>query len=318
MGVTALISKQMAISTKQFENLGLFHAEVLKFISKKRDIADTVICALLSGGHLLLEDVPGVGKTTFIKALAQMLDLRVSRIQFTSDLMPSDVIGIEVFDSTGNSFRFHQGPIFSNIVIADELNRASPRTQSALLEAMGEGLVTVDRESYALPKPFLVFASQNPNDNVGTYDIPESQLDRFSAKITMGYPDNEQELLIFQKAEINPLRNVAAKILDASFLTNMNEALENIHIADETVRYAKRVIDLSRSSSTIKLGISTRGGLMWLRMAKAMAILQGRVYVTPDDLQKLAKNCLSHRIVVRPGLDGGVEVEKILHSVSVT
>jgi MoxR-like ATPase len=317
MGAPALAKTGSLLTSENLADFRKFEQQIATFIGRKPDVTRTIMCALLSGGHILIEDVPGVGKTTLIKAMAQLLDLTVSRIQFTSDLMPSDVIGVEVFDTQANSFRFHKGPIFSNIVIADELNRASPRTQSALLEAMGEGAVTVDRDSFPLSKPFLVFASQNPSDNIGTYEIPESQLDRFSAKISLGYPDDAHEAEIFQTAELNPLRNLKGQGFSPDLLQSIHDHLASIHVSDETVNYVKRFVNASRSNPDFRLGISTRGGLMWIRMAKGHAILDGREFVIPDDLQALAVNCLSHRVVVKPGLVAANEIQKLLSTVNV-
>ncbi|MEZ4742037.1 MAG: MoxR family ATPase [Bdellovibrionota bacterium] len=291
--------------------------EVSNFLSSKPDIVDVTLCAIVSSGHLLLEDVPGVGKTTFIKALARMVDLNVSRIQFTSDLLPSDVIGTEVFDTVDNNFKFHKGPIFSNLILADELNRASPRTQSALLEAMGEGRVSVDRSSYLLPRPFIVFASQNPMDNVGTYEIPESQLDRFSAKISLGYPQEKHELNIFKSAASEPLNKIPSSILSSDQLIEIQKKMDLIHISDETAMYAKKIIDATRHADGIRLGISTRGGVMWLRMAKARAILSERNYVIPDDLKQLAIHCLSHRILTKNGLTAKNAIREIIDNVNI-
>ena len=199
MALTAAKSTHPTSGADQnyLKNFHILRTELTNILHNKSTVIDTTLCALISGGHLLLEDVPGVGKTTFIKALAKMLNLNVSRIQFTSDLLPSDIIGVEIFNVATNSFEFHKGPVFANVVMADELNRASPRTQSALLEAMGEGMVSVDRKTYELPQPFTVFASQNPTSSIGTYDIPESQMDRFSALLRIGYPEAERERQIF-------------------------------------------------------------------------------------------------------------------------
>lgn len=291
--------------------------ELTSILHNKDMIIETTMCALVSGGHLLLEDVPGVGKTTFIKALAKMLNLNVSRIQFTSDLLPSDIIGVEIYNVATNDFEFHQGPVFANVVMADELNRASPRTQSALLEAMGEGMVTVDRKSYTLPKPFVVFASQNPNTSIGTYDIPESQLDRFSALLRIGYPEAERERQIFLASSSDPLKNVPTDVLSIGNLIDARNEVENIHIADATVNYVKNFVDATRSTKDLKQGISTRGGVSWIRMAKARALLDGRNYVIPDDLQSLAVACLAHRIVPSGGIDAETVIKELMRTIEI-
>ena len=225
-----------------------------------------------------------------------MLGLATSRVQFTSDLLPADIIGVEVYDQSEHQFVFHQGPIFTQILLADELNRASPRTQSALLEAMSEGCVTVDHQTYQLPRPFMVFATQNPTQSIGTYELPESQLDRFAAKLQMGYPSAKRELEILQAAERDPLRGVRENVVDGSTMLQLSKDLEAIHVSPSVAQYVKKIIDASRTHPKIRLGISTRGGVQWLRMAKAMAMLQGRAFVIPDDLQRLAVPCLAHRL----------------------
>lgn len=291
--------------------------ELTSILHDKDVVIETTLCALVSGGHLLLEDVPGVGKTTFIKALSKMLNLNVSRIQFTSDLLPSDIIGVEIYNVVNNNFEFHQGPVFANVVMADELNRASPRTQSALLEAMGEGMVTVDRKTYVLPKPFVVFASQNPNNSIGTYDIPESQMDRFSALLHIGYPEAERERQIFLASTADPLKNIPTGILSIENLNTARGDVENIHIADATVNYVKNFVDATRLTKDLKHGISTRGGVSWIRMAKARALLDGRNYVLPDDLHSLAVPCLAHRIVPAGGIDSEAVIKEMLRTIEI-
>lgn len=291
-------------------------SQLVSILHNKDTVIDATLCALVCGGHILLEDVPGVGKTTFIKALARMLNLEVSRIQFTSDLLPSDIIGVEVYNASNNSFEF-KGPIFANVIIADELNRASPRTQSALLEAMGEGVVTVDRKTYALPDPFTVFASQNPSDSIGTYDIPESQLDRFSALLHIGYPETEREKEIFLASTSDPLKNVPKAVIAIPDLVQSRTDVENIHISDSTVGYVKRLVDASRTTKDLKYGISTRGGVSWIRMAKARALLAGRGYVVPDDLQALALPCLAHRVVRTSGINPSAVIIELLKSTDI-
>lgn len=311
---------QAALQTapKAATALATLEKELRKIVDGKGELVDVTMCALLAGGHVLLEDVPGVGKTTYIKALARLLGLQMARIQFTSDLLPSDVVGVEIYDPERSTFVFHRGPIFTQILLADELNRASPRTQSALLEAMGEGYVTVDRRSYELPKPFIVFASQNPTDNVGTYELPESQLDRFAAKIKMGYPTEKREVEIFQAAARDPLANVPAGVIKEADLAALQAELDRVHIAERVASYAKRVVDRSRASDRLRVGISTRGGVTWLRMARAHALLAGREFVTPDDLQVMAQACLGHRVVAQPGVAAEGVVKDLLAHVDVT
>lgn len=291
--------------------------ELARVVDEKTALVRVTLCALLSSSHVLLEDVPGVGKTTFIKALAQLLGLEMARVQFTSDLLPSDIVGVEIFDPKTQTFIFHKGPVFTQILLADELNRASPRTQSALLEAMGEGYVTVDRTSYQLPQPFIVFASQNPNGNIGTYDLPESQLDRFAARLKMGYPTERRELEILQAATRDPLGSLPTAVLTRGHLSDLQETVDAIHIAERVAKYAKRFIDGSRTEPRLRVGVSTRGGVMWLRMAKALAVLAGRDYVIPDDLKELAVACLAHRVVASSGASADGVIAELMARIEV-
>lgn len=272
--------------------------EVRNFLHGKDGMADSIIACLISGGHILLEDVPGVGKTTFIKALAKMLGLSMKRVQFTSDLLPSDILGVQVYDQDQKNFSFHKGPIFSNIIFADELNRASPKTQSALLEAMGEAAVTIDRSTYPLDRPFLVVAAQNPSHHMGTFPIPESQLDRFAIKVKIDYPSYEKELQIFSQARLDPLKGIDAEIITASGILELQRQVENIHVSNEIGSCVKQLVDASRDHKAIELGISTRGGVQWVRLAKGLAILEGRSYIIPDDLIQTSEFCLIHRMVI--------------------
>ncbi|SMF07702.1 AAA family ATPase [Pseudobacteriovorax antillogorgiicola] len=282
-------------------SLAAFRRELQRFLTGKEAMADTVVASLISGGHVLLEDVPGVGKTTFIKALAQYLGLAMKRVQFTSDLLPSDIIGAQIYDQEEKVFTFHEGPIFTNILLADELNRASPKTQSALLEAMGERAVTVDRKTRKLPAPFFVVAAQNPSDHMGTFPIPESQLDRFAIKIKLDYPSAEKELQIFSQALLNPLSQIEEGILMKDQLVRIQIAVDQIHVSNEVGKCVQAVVDRSRDHSQIQLGISTRGGVQWVRLAKGIALLEGREYVTPDDLIAVAEHCLMHRMIFHNG-----------------
>jgi MoxR-like ATPase len=274
-------------------------------------------CAVISSGHLLLEDVPGIGKTTFIKGIARILGLEMKRIQFTSDVLPSDILGSEIYDPKTQEFVFHPGPVFSQILLADELNRASPRTQSALLEAMGEGFVTINGRTERLPKPFVVFATQNPNDSIGTYPLPESQLDRFAARIKLDYPSKEREEAIFRSAALDPLASVQSAGLSAQDLQDVQSALEQVVASDRVVAYAKRFVDRTRHHEAIRTGVSTRGGVGWLRMAKAKALMEGRMWVTPDDLKTLAVPCLGHRISPRSGIEGTEVISTLLNLVAI-
>lgn len=315
--MTKHLIKPIDDSSEAFTKLKLVQDQLTKLIDDKSAVIEITLCALLSGGHVLIEDVPGVGKTTFIKALAKLLGQDMTRIQFTSDLLPADIVGVEVYDVRTGEFVFHQGPIFTSILLADELNRASPRTQSALLEAMGEGQVTEGGKSHQLPKPFIVFASQNPHDNAGTYELPESQLDRFAAKIRMGYPTPRREIEILSSATNQPLRDVPTSVLQLSELALLSDRLDLIHVSNQVVTYAKRVIDASRASEDIRVGISTRGGVIWMRMAKARALLAQRNYVTPDDLQALAEACLAHRMTAHSTVNSSTAINHLIARVEV-
>jgi len=294
------------------EALRNFKRQMDRLTPDKPQVVTLASCAIMSCGHLLLEDVPGIGKTTFIKAIAKLLGLSMKRVQFTSDVLPADIIGHEVYDPAAQKFSFQRGPVFSQILLADELNRASPRTQSALLEAMGEGSVTVNGHPEVLPRPFIVFATQNPNESIGTYPLPESQLDRFSARIKLDYPGREREEAIFRKATLDPLANVPAGVLSADQLASLQADIDRILVADRIVSFVKRIVDATRQHEAIKVGVSTRGGVSWLRMAKARALLEERNYVIPDDLIYLAPATLGHRISTSGNGDGGQVILQII------
>ncbi len=307
----------LTVRTGPKATLAMLRTELHRLLHQKEEIADTLLCALLCSGHLLFEDVPGVGKTTLIKAVAKLLGLEMARVQCTSDLLPSDILGVEVFSTEKEQFAFHKGPIFSNIVFVDELNRCSPRTQSALLEAMAEGIVTLNRTTYTLPNPFVVFATQNPSDFVGTYPLPESQLDRFAAKIHLNYPSSNREKEIFMRSAADPISDVPQLNLGPELLSEMQSSTEQVHVEARVVDYVKRFIDATRNHPAIRLGVSTRGGVIWVRMAKAHAAINGRDYVTPDDLHALAIPCLLHRLVSRNGADALPVLQEILSSIPI-
>jgi MoxR-like ATPase len=259
-----------------------------------------MLVVLLAEGHLLIEDVPGVGKTTLAKALAASIDASVRRIQFTPDLLPSDVTGVAIYDQESREFEFKPGAIFANIVVADEINRASPKTQSALLECMEERQVTVDGVTYELARPFLVMATQNPIEMEGTYPLPEAQRDRFTARVAMGYPDRDSELaMLDERGTGDPLTSLAP-VADAATVRDVVAAVGRLHVSEAIRRYVVSLVEASRRSPDLRLGASPRAGLQLLRASRAAAALAGRNHVLPDDVQALAGPVLAHRLLLTP------------------
>ena len=253
--------------------------------------------ALLSGGHLLIEDLPGLGKTTLAHALASSLGLSFQRVQFTSDLLPADVLGVSVYDAGTRQFQFHPGPVFSHVLLADEINRAPPRTQSALLEAMAEQQVTLDGQTHALPDPFFVIATQNPVDLSGTFPLPDSQLDRFLLRLAMGYPSPQAERELLRGTDRRDLIARALPQLDDNQVRQLREAVGQIHVSDALVDYVQALLTRSRQHAGVRVGLSPRAGLALLRAAKAHALLLGRGHVVPEDVQTLFVAVAGHRLV---------------------
>jgi len=285
------------VSDTVLERLERLHASIVRVIRGKAEIVDALIAALLARGHVLLEDVPGVGKTTLAQALARSLDLEFHRIQFTSDTLPSDIIGISVYRQNREEFEFLPGPLFSNVVLADEINRAAPRTQSALLEAMSEHSVTVDKTRHRLAEPFIVVATQNPVESTGTYPLPESQLDRFLMRLSMGYPGHDEELDLLRSSGAEPQLEQLKPVLDAHEVMEMQDLVAEVHISDELLEYLLEVVEATRGHQTLALGVSTRGCLSWQRASQALALVRGRAFVIPDDLQDTAEAVLAHRLL---------------------
>ena len=253
--------------------------------------------ALLSGGHLLIEDLPGLGKTTLAHALASSLGLSFQRVQFTSDLLPADVLGVSVYDAGTRQFQFHPGPVFSHVLLADEINRAPPRTQSALLEAMAEQQVTLDGQTHPLPDPFFVIATQNPVDLSGTFPLPDSQLDRFLLRLAMGYPSPQAERELLRGTDRRALIARAVPQLDDNQVRQLREAVGQIHVSDALVDYVQALLTRSRQHAGVRVGLSPRAGLALLRAAKAHALLLGRGHVVPEDVQTLFVAVAGHRLV---------------------
>jgi MoxR-like ATPase len=265
-------------------------------VGKRSQIEDCVAC-LLAGGHLLIEDVPGVGKTTLAHALALSLGLDFRRVQFTADLMPSDLIGVSVFERGSDRFVFHPGPVFAQVLLADEINRAGPKTQSALLEAMEEQQVSVDNETRALPTPFFVIATQNPSDQIGTYPLPESQLDRFLLRITLGYPDRAAERLLLSGADRRQVASRLQPVMRPGELQAAQRAVLDVRASDALLDYLQALIAATRSGAWFTEGLSPRAGIAVLRAAKARALMAGRDYVAPDDIQAMLPQAIAHRLV---------------------
>ena len=269
---------------------------------KAAQVQDGVAC-LLAGGHLLIEDVPGVGKTTLAHALARTFGLQFSRVQFTADLMPSDLTGVSVFDRGQQAFVFHPGPVFAQVLLADEINRASPKTQSALLEAMEEKQVSVEGQTRPLPTPFFVIATQNPHDQLGTYALPESQLDRFHMRISLGYPDRAAERELLAGQERRQMVERLPALLTAAELASLQQAVAAVHVAPPLLDYVQDLIEATRSGRWFLQGLSPRAGIALVRAARAQALLAGRDYAAPDDVQAILPQCIAHRRV--PVSDAG-------------
>jgi len=256
--------------------------------------------ALLSEGHLLLEDVPGTGKTSLARAIAQTVQGSTHRVQFTPDLLPGDITGVSIYDQRSGRFEFHRGPVFANIVLADEINRASPKTQSALLEVMEEGHVTVDGVSHDVEPPFLVIATQNPIEQAGTYRLPEAQLDRFLLKTSIGYPDHVSTVRILETAGQRPHDTELSPVITADVVVEMAQMARSVHVDPAINDYVSRLVDATRTAAEVRLGASVRGALALIRAAKTNAAAAGRHYVVPDDVRQLAEPVLAHRIVLDP------------------
>jgi MoxR-like ATPase len=284
---------------------------------------ELVLAALLSRGHVLIEDVPGVGKTTLARALGKSLSLEFRRIQFTSDTLPADVLGVTVFQSATERFEFHPGPIFANIVLADEINRATPKTQSALLEAMNESAVTLDAERRPLPQPFMVVATQNPVEYLGTFPLPESQMDRFFLRLSLGYPAAEEEKMLLRRGGTERVLAAIPSVLGPQELIAFQDATERVTVSDRLLDYLHALVEASRKTPELRLPVSTRGAQALFRATQAWALLAGRDYAIPDDVQAVAEPVLAHRILsfASDGFGaGGREreaIKKILNQVPV-
>ncbi|MBN2054645.1 MoxR family ATPase [bacterium] len=283
-----------------WESIDRLQENIQKVIVGKQDVVELAVIALLSKGHLLIEDVPGVGKTTLARAIARSLECSFKRIQFTPDLLPSDVLGVSIYNQKTGEFRFNPGPIFANIVLADEINRASPRTQSGLLEAMSDFQVTVDRDTIDLPDPFLVIATQNPVEYEGTFPLPESQLDRFAMSIQMGSMTLEEEKrMVLDQRITHPLTSLAP-VQNAEELLRLQEMVKSVLVSDELLEYLLKITAATRTSNKVILGASPRGSLVLYRCSQAAALVRHRDYVVPDDIKRIAVSVLAHRLILEP------------------
>ncbi|HKV05905.1 MAG TPA: MoxR family ATPase [Candidatus Acidoferrales bacterium] len=267
-------------------------------VKGKEDVIQLALTTLLARGHLLIEDVPGVGKTTLAQALARSFHCSFQRIQFTSDMLPSDVIGVSVYNPAAQEFEFKPGPIFANIIVADEINRTTPKTQSALLEAMNESQITVDNHTHPLPQPFLVLATQNPIEHHGTYPLPESQLDRFLMRIRMGYPARASEKEIIRNHSGISNADRLAPVMDAADVVAMQKTVSHVKVEESLLDYALEIVERTRQTEQLSLGVSPRGTVMLHRAAQARAFLEGRDYCLPDDFKRLIVPVFAHRVVV--------------------
>lgn len=285
--------------------VGDLEANMAKVVLGKPEVVRMCVVALLAGEHVLLEDVPGVGKTLIGKALARSVHAKFNRIQFTPDLLPSDIVGTSVYNTKTSEFIYSEGPIFANIILADEINRTTPRTQSALLEAMSESQVSADGHTYQLPKPFMVIATQNPFEFEGTYPLPESQLDRFLLRTSVGYPDREDELQVLLSHRRGEPVDTLEPVINCQQVSQMQETAKQVTVDEAILDYLMNIVEATRNCDELHIGASTRGMLGFYRAVQALAMTEGREFVVPDDVKRLAVPVLAHRVVSKSYLHGG-------------
>ena len=293
--------------------IGALEKNVARCIVGKPEVVRLAVIGLLARGHLLIEDVPGVGKTTLAAALARSISGRFARIQFTADMLPSDVIGVSVWDAARGEFSFKQGPLFANIVLADEINRTAPKTQSSLLEAMNEAQVSLDHTTHALPAPFMVLATQNPREYEGTYPLPESQLDRFLLRVRIGYPGAEDEKAILRGAAASP--DTLAPALGLEDVRRLQTLADTVRVADLVLDYVMMLVSATRDSQSLALGVSPRGTRALVAAARAAALTDGRDYVLPDDVKRLAVPALAHRVIPRASEGGALDAGSVVYAI---
>ena len=292
----------MPIDPAIHEQIGRLQHNVEQVFIGKTDVVRLVLVGLFSSGHLLIEDVPGVGKTTLARALARSINCTFRRIQFTPDLLPTDILGVPIYSAKNEQFVFKRGPIFANVVLADEINRTTPRTQSSLLEAMNEFQVSVDGATYPLPQPFIVLATQNPHEYEGTFPLPESQLDRFLMCIRIGYPSRDDEREVYGSQRLSHPLDTLEPVLSSEEVVGIQRAVREVRIADEVTDYVLDIVARSREREELEIGVSPRGGLSLSRAAQAQALVEGRDYCLPDDVKRLAVPVLAHRVIRRAAL----------------
>lgn len=293
------MSTQPVSIPRSLDRIAALQENVERVIRGKSEVIQFCIAALLAKGHILLEDVPGVGKTTLAHALARSLSLSFQRIQFTSDLMPADIVGVTIYNQDLQEFEFVSGPVFTNVLLADEINRATPKSQSALLEAMSEGTITIEKRRLPLPDPFLVIATQNPIEHVGTYPLPESQLDRFLMKLTIGYPSANDERQLLRTGGGQDALEHLEPVLDGDEVRELQARVNDVHVSEALVEYLMLIVQTTRTHAEVALGVSTRGALTYYKACQALAMVGGRDFVIPEDVKRLAAPVLSHRIVMK-------------------
>ena len=304
----------------QYQDIAAWAARVRENVSRviigREEQIDLMLAAMLAGGHVLLEDVPGTGKTVLARSMARSLDCAFARVQFTPDLLPADITGMSVYQPADGQFVFAPGPVFTNILLADEINRATPRTQSSLLESMEEKQITVDGTTYPLEKPFFVIATQNPVETQGTFPLPEAQLDRFIMQLSMGYTEKEDTLEILRRfvtgAPVEEIHSVCTR----EELLEMQESIKTVYIHPDVAAYSVDIVDKTRHRDDVALGVSPRGNLAYLRAAQALAAIRGKDYVSPDEIKELAMPVLGHRIILRSGMrNRSTQIENIIHEI---